>query len=514
MTGSPAMAARRASATEPHRRAFMNFASAPFLLVFLPLVLGIFHAIRGEHAGQWRMAFLTLASAVFYLSSGWQNALVLGASIAVNFTCAKMMMAEGPRQKKRRKAIMWLAVTFNIGLLLGFKLTILAADSPDGFTAAEDVLLPLALSFVTFQQIGFITSVQKGAISEITVRRYLFFVLFFPQLVLGPIIRFEDVKKQLDDGALAHVDPRWVATGLAIFSLALFKKLALADPLGRAATKIFDATLTGPVALGDAWFAITTFQFQLFFDFTAYAEMAIGLAMMHGMRVPLNFDRPFFARDRADLWRRWHISFSVFMRGNVFLPLVRRWKWPIWAALALTGILSGLWHGLGATFVIWGLLQTMILLWLHLRATRRRASGRGALPIPVAIALTFLTSSLIGALFRAPDILAAQHIYTSLLGAGGWQGAASLVTPRNIALAVAAALLIWAAPDFGQLFRKLWHYTELRSTAAKPPHHWSESVLAFRPNAAWGGVCALLVAIALALLVRQVGASRFIYVQF
>ncbi|GAA0278360.1 MBOAT family protein [Alteraurantiacibacter aestuarii] len=492
----------------------MNFASAPFLLIFLPLVLVVFHAIRGERAGEWRMAFLTLASALFYVSSGWQNALVLGSSIAVNFGCAKMMMAANEGHVKRRKAIMWLAVIFNVGLLLTFKLTILAADSPDGFNAAEDVLLPLALSFVTFQQIGFITSVQKRTITQITLRRYLFFVLFFPQLVLGPIIRFEDVKQQLDDGALVHVDPRWVATGLAIFSLALFKKLALADPLGRAATRVFDATLTGPVPLGDAWFAITTFQFQLFFDFTAYAEMAIGLAMMHGMRVPLNFDRPLFARDRADLWRRWHISFTTFMRGNVFLPLVRRWKWPVWAALAMTGILSGLWHGLGATFVIWGLLQTAILLWLHARATSRRASGRRPLPIPLAIALTFLTTCLIGALFRAPDIIAAQHIYTSLLGAGGWHGGQSLVTLSQLAMAIMAALLIWAAPDFGQLFRNHWQYTELRPTAAKPPRHWIEGVLPFRLNRAWGVICALAVVIALTLLARQVGATRFVYVQF
>lgn len=489
----------------------MNFASAPFILGFLPLTLGIFHLIRGPRAGQWRMAFLTLASAIFYLSSGWQNGLVLAASITGNFLAGKAMLAS-PRP--RRKAIMWLPVLGNLGLLLGFKLTILAAESPDGFSVAEDVLLPLALSFVTFQQIGFIAGVQRGTITDVRLSRYLFFVLFFPQLVLGPIIRFEDVRDQLDKGALAKVDPRWVVTGLAIFCLALCKKLLLADPLGRRATVVFNETLTGPVAMPDAWYAIVTFQLQLFFDFSAYAEMSIGLAMMLGMSMPLNFDRPLFARDRADLWRRWHISFSSFMRGNVFMPLMRRWKWPAWAALAATGILSGLWHGLGATFVLWGLLQTAILLWLHVRSTSRRLTGRQPLPVPLAIILTFATTCLIGALFRSPDITAAGNIYGSLAGSGLLSGVDSNLSITALTMTLTAALVAWGLPDFGQLFRGSWQYTELRAGATPPPRHWLERQLAFRPNRAWGTATAVALILALFMLSRQEEAARFIYVQF
>ncbi len=489
----------------------MNFASAPFILGFLPLTLVLFHAIRGPRANEWRMGFLTLASAIFYISSGWENAPVLAASITGNFAAGKVMLASaGPR----RKFVMWVAILANIGLLLGFKLTILAADSPDGFSVAEDVLLPLALSFVTFQQIGFLAGIQRGTISEVTLPRYLFFVLFFPQLVLGPIIRFEDVRDQLASGALAKVDPRWVVTGIAIFCLALCKKLLLADPLGRRATMVFDEAMLGPVALPDAWFGIVTFQLQLFFDFSAYAEMSIGLAMMLGMTMPLNFDRPLFARDRADLWRRWHISFSSFMRSNVFMPLMRRWKWPAWAALATTGVLSGLWHGLGATFVLWGLLQTAILLWLHWRSTTRRREGRNLLPAPIAIALTFATTCLIGALFRSPDIEAARHIYSSVIGLGSWEGAASRLSFKGLSMTVIAALVIWGLPDFGQLFRGAWHYTELRPGAAPPPRHWLERHLGFQPGTAWGLASAAALMIALFMLVRQDEAARFIYVQF
>lgn len=489
----------------------MNFASAPFILGFLPITLALFHALRGPRAAEWRMLFLILASAVFYLSSGWQNGLVLTASIGGNFLAGHMMLASKP---KRRKAIMWLAVLANLSLLLGFKLTILAADSPDGFTVAEDVVLPLALSFVTFQQIGFIVGVLRGTIRDFTLREYLFFVLFFPQLVLGPIIRFEDVQRQLRDGALARVDSGWIVTGLAVFCLALVKKLLLADPLGRRASLVFEQAQTSQVAMADAWYGAATFQLQLFFDFSAYAEMSIGLAMMLGMTMPLNFDRPLFARDRADLWRRWHISFSTFMRNTVFMPLMRRWKWPAWAALTLTGVLSGLWHGLGATFVLWGLLQTAILLWLHWRSTSRRHSGKGPRPAAVAIPITFATTCLIGALFRSPDTTAAQHIYGSLAGFGSLAGAESQLTAKGLAMALAGALVVWGLPDLGQLFCGRWRYTELRAGAQPLPVHWLERWLAFRQNGAWGCFCAIALMVALFMLLRQEQAARFIYVQF
>jgi alginate O-acetyltransferase complex protein AlgI len=289
----------------------------------------------------------------------------------------------------------------------------------------------------------------------------------------------------------------------------------LADPLGRRASLVFETAQSGPVAMADAWYGVITFQLQLFFDFSAYAEMSIGLAMMLGMTMPLNFDRPLFARDRADLWRRWHISFSTFMRNTVFMPLMRRWKWPAWAALALTGVLSGLWHGLGATFVLWGLLQTAILLWLHWRTTSRRHSGKAPLPAAIAIPVTFATTCLIGALFRSPDIAAAQSIYASLLGLGSLQdGIVSHLSAKGLAMTLTGALVVWGLPDLGQLFRGQWRYTELRAGAQPPPRHWLEPWLAFRPGGAWGCACAIALVVALFMLVRQEQAARFIYVQF
>jgi hypothetical protein len=204
------------------------------------------------------------------------------------------------------------------------------------------------------------------------------------------------------------------------------------------------------------------------------------------------------------------------MRGNVFMPLARAWKWPIPAALAVTGILSGLWHGLGWTFVIWGLVQTAILLALHYRFEWRRRAGRTGLPAPLAIGVTFLVTCLLGALFRAPDLAAAQTIYGSLVG---FREAALLpVSPglslRPLALMVLAAVLIWVAPDFGQLFRGHWQFTELRSGVRPPPKHWAERIVAFRPSVPWGIVTGCALAAAVVALAIQGEANRFIYVQF
>lgn len=492
----------------------MNFASLPFVLGFLPLVLLAFHALRGPQAGERRLALLILASAVFYGASGWNNIAVLAGSMAVNFAAGRALVAIPRDCKRQRKTVMWLAVLANLALLLGFKLAILFVEDGRGFSASQDILLPLALSFITFQQIGFVVSCYNGSILSFTLARYLFFVLFFPQLVLGPIVRFEDIDRQVNEGALARVSPADVATGLAVFALALAKKVLVADHIGAVADRIFATAEQAPIGMANAWMGLAAFQMHLFFDFTAYAEMAIGLAMMVGMKVPLNFDRPFFSRDRAEFWRRWHISFAAFIRGHVFLPLVRRWRWPVWAAMATTGILSGLWHGLGPTFVLWGLIQTAILLWLHLRAQRLRHSGRRPLPVPVAIALTFLTSCLIGGLFRAPTLAAAGHVYWGAFGLHGWDAMPDLFGERAILLIALAAALVWLGPDFLQMFRGRWRYTELRGRAEPVPVHWSERLIGFRPLPAWGVVTALALLASLAALAMDPAAQRFIYVQF
>lgn len=483
----------------------MNFASWTFVLAFLPLVLILFH-----FAGARRQELLIAASALFYAWSGPWNALTLASSIVVNGGIGRLLTSDKYSQRTRKR-LLWAGVGANLVLLGAFKVTALDLSETDGFSAAEQILIPLALSFVTFQQIGFITSCFRRTVRSFALRDYLFFILFFPQLVMGPIVRFQDIEAQLQKEALARRSSTDLAVGLSIFTFGLAQKVLLADQLAKPVDTIFSFAQLSPVRTSEAWFATVGFQLQLYFDFAGYADMAIGLGRMFGMNLPINFDRPLFARDRFDLWRRWHITFVMFMRNHVFIPLAVHWRWPAAAALAVTGMLSGLWHGLGWTFILWGLVQTLLLLGAHWRRKLRRQSPVTAIGSVRAVALTFLVTCLVGALFRAPTLDAAQNIYGALAGLTAAAEGLSLVRPSLIALLLLCAVAGWGLPNSAQLFRRYWAAIDQRVSPAMPPRQPLEPLIGFRLNLPW----ALAVAALLIFSIAMIGdARRFIYVQF
>jgi alginate O-acetyltransferase complex protein AlgI len=489
----------------------MNFASWTFILLFLPATVIAFRLVRGLHAGA-APALLIGASLLFYAWSGLGNAIVLAASIAFNFAGGRLLVRAPAFGRRARHWILWTTILANVGLLAGFKIAALASSEPDGFRAAESILIPLALSFVTFQQIGFATACYRGSIRHFTATEYLFFIAFFPQLVMGPIVRFADVAAQLRAGRLAAARIDDIAVGLSIFTFGIAQKVLLADQLAPTVDGIFGQAELVPISTMEAWFAITAFQLQLYFDFAGYADMAIGLGRMFGIRLPANFDRPLFAIDRFDLWRRWHISFVIFMRSHVFMPLVRHWRWPVSLALAATGLLSGLWHGLGWTFVIWGFIQTAILLIVHWR----RKLGfvrpeRGSWGRVRAIVLTFLVSALVGAMFRAPTLAAAANVYGALGGLGRAAGHDTMIGTRGLLLLPIAILAAWGLPNSAQWFRRHWNAIDLRPEGAPPPIHPLERRFGF----ALTPLCAIFVAAVFVLcLVMIAEARRFVYVQF
>lgn len=487
----------------------MNFASWSFVGLFLPLVLGAFLLIRGKRRAEGRQALLIAASLLFYGVSGAANLAMLGASIALNFAAGRALAAPRPGQSIRR-AIMWSAVIANVGALLAYKVLALDSRAIDGFLSAPEILIPLALSFITFQQIGFVVATYRRSIRHPDLFDYLFFVAFFPQLILGPIVQYGHIAAQLREGALARVATRDIAVGLAIFVLGLSKKVLLADQMALPVNSVFDGVLDGnrPATL-DAWFAISGFQFQLFLDFSAYAEMAIGLARMFGIALPINFDEPYKSVNRFDLWRRWHITFVVFMRTHVFMPLVRHWRVPPTAAIVVTALLSGLWHGLGWTFVLWAIVQSAILLALHWRGRRRRqVYPTGAPALVWAIATTFLVTCLLGTLFRAPTLDAAEALYGALMGLGA--GGPSSIGPRDWLVFTACAVLIWALPSASRLFGGDWTAVDPRPEVPRTGARELVPVR-FRLSAGWGATCALL----LILTFFYLGESqRFVYVQF
>jgi alginate O-acetyltransferase complex protein AlgI len=490
----------------------MNFASWPFIGLFLPLTLILFYLARGVHQARIRQFLLIIASFIFYAWAGLLDLSVFFVSILVNYGAALLLTSQQQWERSRRQPLMWAAVAANIALLFAFKIRLLGVADDTGFNASEKIYIPLAISFYTFQQIGFIASCYRRQITQVTPFNYLFFIAFFPHLVLGPILRFQDIDNQIKQNALASVASRDVCIGLSIFIFGLSKKLLVADRLAPTVSGFFDMTAFWSLSAADMWFAIIAFQLQLFLDFSAYADMAIGLGRMVGIRMPINFDRPHFAMDRFDLWRRWHISFVIFMRTNVFLPIVRHWKWPVPAALAATGVLSGLWHGLGWTFVAWGLLQTTIMLATHYRNVRWRSQGVAPWGARFRrIVLTFMVTCLVGALFRAPDINAISNIGLSLVN---FATPPSLLEKLTLSIWLTTALavaLVWLLPDTPQLFRTYWNAIDMRADGKPQPVHWMESWIPPLFSRRWAILMAVLFVLC---LMRLSAAQRFVYVQF
>jgi alginate O-acetyltransferase complex protein AlgI len=509
----------------------MNFASWPFLIGFLPVVILGFLLIRGPRAAALRQAWLIGASVVFYAVSGWSNLGVLAISVLTNYAAGSALVRGQDRSQRWRLVVMWLGVAFNLGLLLSFKWGALITEARNGFLSSPKILIPLAISFVTFQQIGFLLACHRRQVKVLGLFDYLFFATFFPHLIMGPILQYPHIDGQLKAGAFTRVSAENMAVGLSIFLFGLSKKMLLADPLARPVNSVFELAMQGvQPTTPETWFAIIAFQLQLYLDFSGYADMAIGLGRMVGINLPINFDAPLRAVDRFDLWRRWHITFVMFMRTNVFMPLVRHAGFAPVAALAATGILSGLWHGLGWTFVLWGLLQTGILLALHFRSGEARSARLGPMRLVAGVAITFLTSCLIGALFRSPSLGAAEAIYGALAGVPVGPGAQpipaffgfalsqwpAILAPRldrmDAAHFLVAAFVIWVWPDPIRFFRRYWTAHDPRPDAksraaamARPA--WIE----FRLNWRWALVMAALAAMS---VINLGEAQRFIYAQF
>lgn len=487
----------------------MSFASWTFLGLFLPAVLAIFYTISGRNAAGLRQAWLIAASLLFYGASGLTNLAVLSGSIALNYTAGVLLGRDLTRG--RRKMLLWFAVSVDIGLLLSFKWWALQSDDFGGFLSTPRILIPLALSFITFEQIAFLTACYRGRVKRPDFFSYLFFISFFPRLIMGPIVQYREISDQLSAGALARRSFDNVAVGFSIFMFGLAKKVLLADPLAGPVDALFSRAAQGEnIAFTDAWFAVVAFYLQLFLDFSGYADMAIGLGRMFGMNLPINFDRPSHAVDRFDFWRRWHITFAMFMRNNVFIPLVRHAKFPPLAALAVTGMLSGLWHGLGWTFVVWGAVQTAIMMVAHVTGKRRRRhlANRSRLRLSSAIAATFLVTCLLAVLFRAPNWTAAGEIYGSLLDP---EQELSWLRAQDLVALVLAFCAIWLWPDTSRFFGKYWTAIDQRGERPQGDPSPTGLRIRFTLSHGWAVAFGLLVI----LVALEVGdARRFVYVQF
>lgn len=381
----------------------MAFNTYVFIFAFLPLFLLACFTL-GRRGLRVRKALIILGSAVFYLAGGWQSAAVLAVSLAVNYALALLL-----RGKPGKRGPLVLGLLFNAGLLFGFKYLDFTADSLRLFAgespARLNLWMPLGISFFTFQQIMYLVSVKRGDI-EVRLSDYLAFVLFFPKLIMGPLMEPKEFLAQLNDSS--RVRPDWgnLAAGLKLFSLGLFKKVLLADTFARAVEWGFVhgvTTAAGPPTATsyDLLLVMLCYTFQIYFDFSGYSDMAMGAARMMNLELPLNFDSPYRAVSVRDFWHRWHMTLTSFLTKYIYYPLggSRRGTVRTCANILLVYLISGLWHGASWTFVLWGLLHGLL-------QVLERLCEKGLKRIPAFLrwGMTFLSINLLWLLFRAQSV--------------------------------------------------------------------------------------------------------------
>ncbi|MDE2466399.1 MAG: MBOAT family protein [Alphaproteobacteria bacterium] len=401
----------------------MLFNSDQFLFEFLPAVLVGFLAIRMLMGGRAAQYWLAAGSLVFYASAGLSLLPPLLVSALTNFMIGRML-ARRAAGDQRRGAILFLGVGFDLSLLGYFKYAAFIVGNLNdlGFNfAVPHISLPLGISFYTFTQIAFLVDAARGQAAEYDLPRYLLFVSFFPHLIAGPIIHHKQMMPQLtpeklNEGKLEHA-PR----AIMLFAIGLAKKVLIADGFARLATPVFTAANQhAPPDLISAWGGMLAYTFQIYFDFSGYSDMALGLALLFGVTLPVNFLAPYKSESIIEFWRTWHMTLSAFLRDYLYIPLGgnRKGKVRRYINLMLTMTIGGLWHGAGWTFVLWGALHGFYLLVNHTWQLNAKPRGWSLSP-RLARGLTFLAVALAWVLFRADTMHAAKAVYAGLVGLNG-----------------------------------------------------------------------------------------------
>ena len=398
----------------------MLFNSHGFLFIFLPVALFGFWTLRcrGNAAAQ---AWLVAVSLAFYSIWHPPHILLLAGSIVFNFTLGGLLAANG--------GLHWtswalrLGVAANLGTLgyckyAGFFAENLAFAGVATSGSFARVGLPLAVSFFTFQQIAYLVDSRNGRIHSGSFLDYALFVCFFPQLISGPIVRCQDVTPQFADLARNATDPDRYARALPWLTIGLFKKVVVADRLAAIADPVFhQAAAACPLTYAEAWLGALAYSYQLYFDFSGYSDMAVGLGLLFGVALPLNFNSPYRARNIADFWRRWHMSLSLFLRDYLYIPLggKRRGSWRRALNTMITMVLGGLWHGASWTFVAWGALHGAYLL-VHRRfADLFPETAESRVRVGMATAVTTLAVVVGWVFFRSADFGAAFRMLKAML---------------------------------------------------------------------------------------------------
>jgi alginate O-acetyltransferase complex protein AlgI len=425
--------------------------SYTFLLIFLPVVVVLYWVIP---RGYPRLLFLIAASLVFYGLWDWWYVPLLLATTLVDWVAGHYLAkSEAEGTSRRRKLILAAAVAINLGFLGYFKYRGFFVDSLDGIfrligagepLPAIKVLLPIGISFYTFAGISYAVDVYRGMVKPAkSVIHYLAWVTLFPYILAGPIIRYSHVGVQLERSQQRF---RWalIGTGLFFLIMGFAKKMLVADMMAPYVNELFSHH--AHLGLLSGWAAALGYTLQLYFDFSGYSDMAVGVAIMIGLRFPQNFDSPYKAVNPSDFWRRWHMTLSGWLRDYLFIPLggSRGGTWLTVRNLMITFLLGGLWHGSAWTFVFWG------LLWGFYQSVHVVAKKYGFAPKWVWLnrILTFVAATVAWVFFRASSLRAAKDVLESMVGLQGVSGeGVRTVAPLLAAFIVGGLLWVNLLPN-------------------------------------------------------------------
>ena len=406
----------------------MLFTTAPFLLLFLPITLAGFLTL-GRWSSRAAIAWLLVASVFFYGYWAPQMVALLLASVAANylvFTAIARRLQAANQPAARR--CLTLGIVLNLLVLGYFKYANFFVDNLTSVAGTDwhpaRVILPIGISFYSFTQIAFLVDAYQGKVREPSILNYGLFVTYFPHLVAGPVLHHAQMMPQFADRAICRPRADHLATGLAILALGMFKKVILADGIAPFADALFQGADGGAApTLGEAWLGAIAYALQLYFDFSGYSDMAIGLSLLFNVRLPFNFDSPYRARNISDFWRCWHMSLSNFLRDYLYIPLGGNRKGGVrrYFNLALTMVLGGLWHGAGWTFVVWGALHGLYLMVNHgfraaVGAVRHHRWAELAAYRHASWALTLLAVLVAWVFFRAESLAGAVRVLTAMVG--------------------------------------------------------------------------------------------------
>jgi alginate O-acetyltransferase complex protein AlgI len=418
----------------------MLFNSYVFIFVFLPITLIIFFGLARFRLTKLATLCLTISSFIFY---GYWNIAYLPLlliSIVFNHQIGKAIENTKP-EGKQAKILLWLGISINLSIIAYYKYANFFLSSINGVLNTDliipTIILPLGISFYTFTQIAYLVDAYRGETkqSNYDLLTYSLFISYFPQLIAGPILRHDELINQFRQKRHFIFSQKNMALGLTMFSLGLSKKVLIADNISPWVAPVFN----NPEAVSfiEAWVGALSYTFQLYFDFSGYSDMAIGLGLMFNIRLPINFNSPYKAISIIDFWRRWHITLSNFLRDYLYIPLggSRRGQVRRYTNLLITMLLGGLWHGAGWTYVIWGGLHGM---YLSINHGWRKLN----IPLPKLLGwiVTFIAVIMGWVLFRSRNLPEAVELIQTMVGINGVtlpgeaQGKLSILTQFGLQL--------------------------------------------------------------------------------